>query len=130
MNRFSAKSVQRLYSCRRPLIDLFEAVLPVHDCSILEGHRSNARQLALYDEGKTKIPSQGPHNWQVSRAVDVAPYPINWENTKRFYFFAGIVMAKADDMGIDVRWGGDWNSNNNLDDQNFFDLVHWELDCK
>jgi hypothetical protein len=30
-------------------------------------------------------------------------------------------------MGIGLRWGGDWDSDKDFSDQNFDDLVHWEL---
>jgi hypothetical protein len=60
-------------------------------------------------------------------AVDVAPYPIDWEDTKRFYHFAGFVQATAKQLNIPIIWGGDWNNNNNFKDQTFNDLVHFEL---
>lgn len=62
-----------------------------------------------------------------SRAVDVAPYPINWGDKKRFYHFAGYVQGLAAQLGISLRWGGDWDGDNDLNDQTFFDLVHFEL---
>ena len=36
-------------------------------------------------------------------------------------------MRVAQDLDIPIRWGGDWDSDNNLNDQNFMDLVHFEL---
>jgi peptidoglycan L-alanyl-D-glutamate endopeptidase CwlK len=59
----------------------------------------------------------------------VAPYPIDWNDTKRFYHFAGFVLgvAKSSKIAIPIRWGGDWDSDNDLNDQTFMDLVHWEL---
>lgn len=67
------------------------------------------------------------HNSQPSKAVDVSPYPINWNNKEGFYHFAGFVRATAQQMGIKIRWGGDWNGNFDLKDQNFFDLPHFEI---
>ena len=62
-----------------------------------------------------------------SRAVDAAPWPIDWQDTKGFYHFAGFVRGIAAQLGIKIRWGGDWSNNMNLNDQTFFDLVHFEL---
>lgn len=45
----------------------------------------------------------------------------------RWYYFGGYVLGVADELGIDVRWGGDWNSNRKVDDQSFDDLPHFEL---
>ena len=70
-----------------------------------------------------------------SLAVDAGPYPHRWpkEGSKdfwkdwaRLYYFAGIVWAKAVEMGISIRYGGDWNSNFELKDENFFDGGHFE----
>lgn len=46
---------------------------------------------------------------------------------KRWYIFAGIVKGVALAMGISIRWGGDWDNDNNFDDQTFNDLPHFEL---
>ena len=67
------------------------------------------------------------HNKLPSKAVDVAPYPIDWNDPDRFYHFAGYVRGIAEGMGIKIRWGGDWNGNFDLKDQNFYDLPHFEL---
>ena len=61
------------------------------------------------------------------RAVDVAPYPINWEDRERMTYFAGMVMGIAKAKGIGLRWGGDWNQNTDLEDNGFDDLPHFEL---
>lgn len=48
------------------------------------------------------------------------------KNLARFYFFGGFVLGLAISMGIKIRWGGDWNSNREIMDQNFDDLPHFE----
>ena len=66
-------------------------------------------------------------------AVDVAPWPIDWKNVKRFYWFAGFVMGTAERLKVEdkmhhsVRWGGDWDHDGDFDDQRLLDLVHFEL---
>jgi len=62
-----------------------------------------------------------------SLAVNAAPYPIDWENRERATLFAGYVLGVADEMGIKLRWGGDWNMNFETADNNFDDLWHFEL---
>ena len=54
------------------------------------------------------------------------PFP-GWENIKTFYFFGGYVVRTAEVLGIKLRWGGDWDSDYDLDDQKFMDLIHFEL---
>lgn len=63
----------------------------------------------------------------LSRAIDAAPYPIDWNDRERFVFFAGHVIAAGKAMGVDIRWGGDWDGDKDLRDQTFMDLVHFEL---
>jgi len=67
------------------------------------------------------------HNHHPSLAVDVAPYPIDWENTNRFFYLAGLVEGIAAMMGVKVRFGGDWDSDKDFSDQKFNDLVHFEI---
>jgi len=125
MARFGERSKKNLEGVDLRLIWLFtEIVENHHDCSILEGVRTNARQAQLVEQGKSKTMNS---KHLVGKAVDVVPYPISWANTKRFYYFAGIVKAVAKQMGIGIRWGGDWDMDNDLDDQTFMDLVHFEL---
>ena len=70
----------------------------------------------------------GKHNRKPSAAIDVAPWPIpDWEDLKTFYFFSGVVKGIANCLEIKIRWGGDWDSDNDLNDQTFNDLVHFEL---
>jgi len=134
MARYSAKSKNKLLTCHKTLQDLFNEVIKVHDCTILEGHRGEARQIALLALNKTKV-RVSKHNSMPSLAVDVTPYPIpkNWgyndsKEKAKFYLFAGIVFATAHKLNIkNLRWGGDWDRDFEFIDQTFDDLVHWEL---
>ena len=126
MPRFSTISATRLSDCDPLLIALFNYVIMFWDCSIIEGHRSSTRQLDLYEQGLTRV-KVSKHNSLPSQAVDVAPYPINWNDIDRFYMFGGFVLGVAAVMGIKIRWGGDWDGDTELGDQEFNDLVHFEL---
>jgi len=88
------------------------------------------RQRALYKQGTTRIDGLtklSQHNYSPSRAFDLAPYPIDWQDRARFYVLAGVVLGAAADLGIDLRWGGDWDGDGTFQDQNFHDLPHFEL---
>lgn len=131
MPSFSELSLARLSTCHPDLQRLFGAVILKIDCTALDGYRSEALQNRAFDEGKSKVRwPDGKHNKFPSDAVDVGPWPLDWNDWKSFYYFGGIVMATAWALGIDIRWGGDWNGNNDLKDQNFFDLVHFERRIK
>ncbi len=128
MPKFNKRSKRILSSCHDELQILFNEVINRYDCTILEGHRSNEEQERLYCQGKSKLKAgKSKHNIYPSHAVDVARYPINWNDKVSFYHFAGYVKATADLMDIKIRCGVDWDSDNNLHDQTFFDLPHFEL---
>ena len=99
-----------------------------HLFKFLEGHRDEYRQNKLYEEGKTKVRfPMGRHNSNPSRAVDVTPYPIDWEDRERQTLFAGFVLGIARSMGIKLRWGGDWDQDFQVVDNRFDDFPHFEL---
>lgn len=120
--------MNKLNTCDLRLVALFKEVIKGYDCTVLDGMRDKARQNRLFKEGKSKVKyPNSRHNMNPSCAVDVAPYPIDWDAEESFYHFAGYVQGIADAMGIKIRWGGDWDEDNDLYDQSFNDLVHFEL---
>lgn len=134
MPKFSSSSSGKLNTCRESLQRLFEEVVKKHDCIILEGHRNEEKQYKLYKAGKSKVRAS-KHNHLPSRAVDVSPYPIpdkwgekDFKEKAKFYYFAGIVMGTAEQLGINIRWGGNWDGDDSFNDQVFDDLVHFEID--
>jgi len=128
MPRFSTKSKSKLHSCDERLINLFNKVVKHFDCMVLEGHRGEEKQNAAYDKGNSKVRyPNGKHNQSPSVAVDVAPYPIDWADRDRFHYFGGYVLGVAKQMGLNIRWGGDWNQDTQTKDNKFDDLVHFEL---
>ena len=128
MPKFSKKSNATLEGCHPDLQKLFQEVIKNFDCTILQGHRSKKLQDEYYRTGKSKVEyPNSKHNSLPSMAADVAPYPINWNDKERFYYFAGYVKGLADQMDIKIRWGGDWDGDTKVNDQTFMDLPHFEL---
>jgi len=128
MPRFGKKSRGQLKTCHVKLQEVFNEVIKTVDCSVLEGHRDKDKQNALYKEGKTKLKyPHSNHNDYPCNAADVVPYPIDWNDSRRFHLFAGFVLGTALQMGIKLRWGGDWNMNWDIKDNNFDDFPHFEL---
>ena len=128
MAKFSAASKARLSACHRDLQSVFNLVVKEFDCKGLEGRRGPKKQNQYFEEGKSRIRwPNGPHNANPSDAVHVVPYPFpGWKNTVAFYFFAGYVIKAAEELGVEIRWGGDWNRNKIMNDQTFMDLIHFE----
>ena len=133
MPKFSKESIEQLDTCHPDLQILFIEVIKYWDCKVICGNRNKEKQNKAFAEGKSQ--KQFPysnHNQLPSIAIDAVPYPINWEtkNPKdlaRWYAFAGFVLGVASQMGIKIKWGGDWDSDKDFKDQDFNDLPHFEL---
>lgn len=120
MATFSTKSLERLLTCHPDLQRLFREVVQHVDCSIICGYRSKEDQLLAFHTGKSQMTwPHSKHNQQPSLAVDVVPSPVDWDDLDRFRAFAVVVKEQAAQLGIEVQWGGDW--------QTFKDLPHWQL---
>ncbi|GEK12574.1 M15 family metallopeptidase [Aliivibrio fischeri] len=127
MHKFSPISATRLASCHPQLQTVFTKVLEICDCSILCGHRTEAEQNALPNSNTQVRFPNSKHNSVPSKAVDATPYPYDEDDRERFSYFAGIVIGVGASMGIAIRWGGDWDKDNELKDNGFDDLMHFEL---
>jgi peptidoglycan L-alanyl-D-glutamate endopeptidase CwlK len=133
MPTFGNSSLAQLGTCHPDLQRLFGEVVKTYDCKIVEGFRGEAAQNYAFDHGfSQKRWPNGNHNRQPSTAADVYPYPIDPKMdglpyTKRMLHFAGFVQGVAKEMGIPIRWGGDWDSDFNFAEERFSDLPHFEL---
>ena len=129
MAKFGKRSKERLATCDERLQKVFNEVIKYVDCSVLEGHRSEERQNRLFEEGKTKVKyPKGRHNSSPSRAVDVTPYPVDWDDRERQTLFAGFVLGIARSMDIKLRWGGDWDMDFQVMHNRFDDFPHLLID--
>ena len=125
------RSLEKLYTCTPAIQEVFLEVdrREKFRFKVSEGHRTIERQEELYELGRSKV-KHGKHNESPSQATDIIPLQANgtidWNDRELFTFFAGYVLGVADSMGVTLRWGGDWDSDKDLKDNNFDDLVHFE----
>ena len=130
MPRFGKRSKERLKGVDHRLIMVLDEVVKYFDITVIEGLRSQERQNQLVKEGKSKT-KFGKH--VLGRAVDIAPYPLDWNARDDFHYLGGFVLGIANQLGIKIRWGGDWNASSFFEgkrttkDNIFDDLVHFEL---
>jgi len=133
MPSFSSASEAQLATCDPRLQRILRAAILHFDFSVIEGHRGESAQHADFLAGKSQLDwPHGKHNASPSRAVDIAPYPVDWKDGEkphlRFAFMMGVVKVCADTLGIKVRFGMDWSRNLDMRDETFLDLPHIELD--
>lgn len=128
MPSLSEKSRKILSTCDPRLQRICEIAIRIIDFSVLEGHRGIEDQERYFSEGKSKLhwPNSG-HNTTPSIALDLVPFPINWQDVNRFHLLAGVIFGVAISLNIKIRWGGDFNMNMNSSDEKFKDLPHFEL---
>jgi len=124
MYKFGKKSKKRLKGVDTRLVNVLNELIKIMDVTIIEGLRSEERQKELLAKGATKV-KYSKH--MEGKAVDLAPYPIDWENRDGFHYMGGMIRGIGKQLGINIRWGGDWDSDGDVKDNGFDDLVHVEL---
>jgi len=103
----------------------------VADITLLEGYRSEGRQQRMLDAGLSKLaPGQSKHNRWPAEALDFQPYPRPVSDAKLWAALGYIVgrgATIAHEIGFTLRWGGDWDMDGELTDQDFDDGFHVEI---
>ena len=138
MPSFGQKSKDKLATAHPKLQLIMNEAIKVTDFTVLYGNRSVEEQFELFKKGR-ELQSDGTwkkvgstvtnldgktkksnHNYSPSHAVDIAPYPIDWNDIGRFKALAEVVKKCAKNLNIKIVYGGDWVS--------FKDYPHFELD--
>jgi peptidoglycan LD-endopeptidase CwlK len=111
--------------------------LTSQDFAVIEGVRTPARQKELYAQGRTK-PGRKV-TWTLNsnhfvnsstgfgHAVDLVPYPVDWNKTSKFDNMARAMFQAADELGIRIRWGADWDGDKKPREKGEYDSPHFEL---
>lgn len=97
------------------------------DFIVIEGIRTAERQKQLVAQGASQT-SNSRH--LTGHAVDCAPLvagQIPWNDSFKFKAVADAMFQAAKELGVRIRWGGDWNENGRSDDEKFYDGPHFEL---
>lgn len=127
MYKFSAKSLSKLNNSKvHPKIKVLmnEAIKtsPI-DFTIIETVRTTEQQKINVAKGVSKT-MKSRHIPLVNKsglceAIDIAPYPIDWNNIKRFVQLSEHIKKVAKQLNIKIEYGGDWKS--------FKDYPHYQL---
>ncbi len=99
--------------------------------------RTPERQHELYAQGRTK-PGKIVTWTKISNhfrnaktgfghAVDLAPFPIDWNDIARFDRLAGLMFRAASIEGVTIRWGADWDRDGKPRERGESDSPHFEL---
>lgn len=139
MFTFSERSLNNLKGVHPKLVAVVNRALELSQCdfTVLEGVRSQARQDELWAQGRTKagqivtwVQSAGTHGIHADgygHAVDLAPYPIDWNDLDRFDQVSKAIFAAAKELGVKIRWGGNWDMDDTPRERGESDSPHFEL---
>jgi peptidoglycan LD-endopeptidase CwlK len=116
--RLSVRSRSRLEGVHPDLVRVIERAITVTavDFVVLEGVRTLARQRELVAAGASRTLNS---RHLTGHAVDIAPWvgAVRWD-WPLFDRLAVYVKQAAREVGVPIRWGGDWK---------WRDGPHWEL---
>lgn len=135
MPSFSKRSDFFVSTCHPDLQCILYEAIKLIDFSVIDGARDEETQNAKFRDGLSQLKyPNSRHNSIPSMAVDIAPYPINFDNRERFSYFSGFMMGLAyrlyeeGKISHKVRWGGDFKGEiKDTDVQAGWDLGHLEL---
>jgi len=120
MYKLSLRSKQRLSGVHPDLVDVVKRAIEIteQDFSVTEGIRHIERQRQLVSTGKSTTLNS---RHLTGHAVDLVPYPVSWD-WEYFYPIADAMKQAAEELDVDLEWGGDWKS--------FPDGPHFQLSWK
>lgn len=138
--QFSANSEKELNTATENLQKVFRLAIKVSqvDFGVSEGYRPVKRQQKLYAQGRTEpgkivtnvdgINKLSDHNEEPSKAVDIYAWvdgKVTYEE-KYMMYLGGVITACANKLGINIKWGANWDGDGILvTDQNLIDAPHY-----
>jgi len=138
---FGSGSMAKLNTCHpdMQLVAIKALELSPYDFTIIHGWRGEEVQNALFDSGasRKRWPDSRHNAYRMndpkspaSDAIDFGPWingKVPWDDTHIFAAIAGCFLAAASDLGVELRWGGDWDGDGSTKDQTLMDWGHVEL---
>ena len=147
----SQRSLDRLVGVDERLQRVVKRAIELskQDFMVLEGVRTRQQCMINYGKGRTitqcvakGVPAQyaNPKAAKVTwlnnpfaskhvsgKAVDLVPYPVDWNDLKKFDLIAQAMLQAAKELGVPVRWGADWDNDGKPRERGESDSPHFEL---
>jgi len=116
MPEFSKRSLDKLNGVDGRLKLICNEAIKEIDFSVIDGLRDLETQKKYFESGKSKT-MKSKH--LEGLAVDLAPYPLDWNNINSFVELSKVIKKIAIKNNIAIVWGGDWKT--------FKDYPHYEI---
>ena len=119
--KLGTRSMQSLSGVHPDMVAVVKRAIEITevDFTVIEGIRHINRQRELLKAGKSTTMNS---RHITGHAVDMVPWPVDWEDLERFETMSEAMKEAAEELNIPIVWGGDWKS--------FYDAPHFELDRK
>ena len=128
----SKRSLGSLESVDPRLVSIAKRAIKItqQDFVIIEGLRTREQMKINYGKGRTVAelakhgieakyakPKEAKVTWlnnpfasnhASGKAIDVVPYPVDWNDIGKFRTIADAFKQAARELGVSMVWGGDW----------------------
>lgn len=132
MYKLSKRSLTNLQGVNTNLVKVVQRAIEIakQDFMVTEGLRSREQCCINYGKGRTAqqctqkgVPAKyaQPNISKVTwlnnpfaskhsqgRAVDLVPYPVDWNDLDKFRLIAEAMKQAAKELNVPINWGGDW----------------------
>ena len=157
--RLSKRSLDNLQGVDERLVKIVHRAIQIteQDFMVIEGVRSREQCMINYGKGRTVaqltakgIPARyaNPNANKVTwlnnpfaskhcfgQAVDICPYPVDWNDYKKFDKIADAMFEaekqlkseNAISQNTNLRWGADWDNDGNKRERGESDSPHFEI---
>lgn len=124
MYKFSKKSADILKRADTLLQRVANEAIKEIDFSVICSVRSKSEQMRAYNAGKSRAKwGQSPHNYEPSLAIDIVPYPLDWNDLVAFERLGTVFLKVAAKQGVSLEWGKYFSG---LVDYPHFQLRDWQ----
>jgi peptidoglycan L-alanyl-D-glutamate endopeptidase CwlK len=119
--KLGTRSLQSLSGVHPDMVAVVKRAIEIteQDFTVIEGIRNVNRQRSLLKAGKSTTMNS---RHITGHAVDMVPWPVDWNDLERFEVVSEAMKAAAEELEVSIVWGGDWKS--------FYDGPHFELNRK
>ena len=149
--KLSQRSLDRLKGVDQKLVAVVKRAIELSpiDFMVLDGVRTREQCMINYGKGRTAAQCQAkgvpakyaqPKVAKVTwlnnpfaskhcfgKAVDLVPYPVDWNDLKKFDKIAKAMKQAAKELGVPVRWGADWDGDGKPRERGESDSPHFEI---
>lgn len=149
--QLSKRSLSRLAGVDDKLVAVVKRAIEISDVDfmVLEGVRSKEQCMINYGKGRTAAqcsakgvpakyanPSAAKVTWLNNpfaskhcegKAVDLVPYPVDWNDLSKFDKIAKAMLQAAKELKVNVRWGADWDGDGKPRERGESDSPHFEI---